>query len=74
MGERRRILITSDLVISVSGRSSSPARAAAQYASNSSVSMILPRTTHRPATAPLRCPALSIPRTSSFSLALGPKR
>ena len=72
-GARRRIRTTTARVMIVSGRPPSPARATAPYAGISSVSMILPRTTHRPATVPRRWPALRRPRISSLSLARGPK-
>ncbi|CFC71144.1 Uncharacterised protein [Mycobacterium tuberculosis] len=74
VGALLRILTTIDRDMMVSGRSSRPAKATAQYAGSSSVSTILPRMTQRPATAPLRWPALITPRISSCSLAFGPNR
>ena len=66
-GCARRMRTTTDRVRMVSGRWPSPAIATAQYAGNSTVSTLLPLTTHRPATAPPRWPALISPRTSSCS-------
>src|SRR6478752_6560024 len=68
-GARFFIRTTTHRLMMVSGRSLSPAIMTAQYAGSSSVSTVLPCITQRPATVPLRCPALIIPRMSSLSLA-----